>query len=93
MSEILQGLNGVVCLVNDILVYGNTQEQHDTHLMAVLQRIQESGLTLGQEKCEFNQTHIKYLGQLIDETGVRPNPDKACAIQEMRPPTHVKELR
>ena len=39
MSEILQGLNGIVCLVDDILVYGNTQEQHDTHLMTVLQRI------------------------------------------------------
>ena len=54
MSEILQGLNGVVCLVDDILVYGNTQEQHDTHLMAVLQKIQESGLTLRKDKCEFN---------------------------------------
>ena len=41
MSKVLQGLNGVVCLVNDILVYGNTQEQRDTHLMAVLQRIRE----------------------------------------------------
>ena len=92
-SEILQGLNGVVCLVNDILVYGNTQEQHDTHLMAVLQRIWESGLTLSKGKCEFNQTHIKYIGQLIDETGVCPDPDKVRAIQEMRPPTNVKELR
>ena len=93
MSEILQGLNGVVCLVDDILVYGNTQEQHDTHLMAVLQRIRESGLTLSKDKCEFNQTNIKYLGQLIDETGVRPDPDKVRAIQEMRSPTNVKELR
>ena len=41
MSKILQGLNGVVCLVDDILVYGNTQEQHNIHLMAVLQRIRE----------------------------------------------------
>ena len=39
MSEILQGLNGVVCLVDDILVHGKTQEQHDTHLMVVLRRI------------------------------------------------------
>ena len=93
MSEVLQGLNGVVCLVDDILVYGNTKEQHDTHLMAVLQRIRESGLTLSKDKCEFNQTHIKYLGQSIDETGVRPDPDKVRAIQEMRPPTNVRELR
>ena len=61
MSEILQSLNGVVCLVDDILVYDNTQEQYDTHL----QRIWESGLTLSKDKCEFNETHIKYLGQLM----------------------------
>ena len=60
--------------------------------MAVLQRIQESGLTLRKDKCEFNQTYIKYLDQLIDETGVHPDPGKVLAIQEMRPPTNVKEL-
>ena len=81
MSEILQGLNRVVCLVDNILVYGNTREQHDTHLMAVFQRIRESGLTLSNNRYEFNQTHIKYLGQLINETGVRPDSDKVCTIQ------------
>ena len=35
MSEILQGLDGVVCLIDDILVYGKDQEEHDTHLTAV----------------------------------------------------------
>jgi len=36
MSEILQGLEGVVCLVDDILVYGSTQAEHDAHLKAAL---------------------------------------------------------
>ena len=58
MSEILQGVNGVACLVDDILVYDSTQKLHDTRFMAVLQRIQGSGLTLSKDKCEFNQTHI-----------------------------------
>ena len=92
MSEILQGLNGVVCLVDDILVYGTTQEEHDTHLMEALQKIKEAGLTLSKDKCEFNQTHIKYVGQQIDKTGVHPDPDKVHAIQNMRPPTNVREL-
>ena len=93
MSEILQGLNGVVCLVDDILVYGNTQEEHNTHLITVLQRIKDAGLTLSKEKCEFNQTHIKYLGQVIDKTGVHPDPDKVHAILKMKPPTNIRELR
>ena len=45
MSEILAGLDGAVCLVDDILVYGATQEEHDSRLKAVLQRIRAAGLT------------------------------------------------
>ena len=91
MSEILQGLQGVVHLVDDILVFGNTQlEEHNIHLRAALQRIKEAGLTLSEE---FNQTHIKYLGQVIDKTGVHPDPDKVHAILEMKPPANIRELR
>ena len=79
--------------MDDILVYGNTQEEHNTHLMAVLQRIKEVEITLSKDKCEFNQTHNKYLGQVIDKTGVRPDPDKVHAILEMKPPTNTRELR
>ena len=61
--------------------------------MAVLQRIKEAGLTLSKDKCEFNQTHIKYLGQVIDKTGVCPDPDKVHATLEMKPPTNTRELR
>ena len=93
MSEILQGLQGVVCLVDDILVFGNNQEEHNTHLRAALQRTKEAGLTLSEDKCEFNQTHIKYRGQVIDKTGVHPDPDKVYAILEMKPLANIRELR
>ena len=46
MNEILDGLPGVVCLINNIFVYGTSQAQHDEHLKAVLKRIQSAGVTL-----------------------------------------------
>jgi len=93
MSEILSGLEGVVCLVDDILICGKTQAEHDERLIAVLTRLSEAGLTLNKEKCELNRTSIKFLGQLVDETGVKPDPDKILAIQGMKPPTNITELR
>ena len=93
MSEILSGLEGVVCLVDDILICGKTQAEHDERLIAVLTRLSEAGLTLKKEKCELNRTSIKFLGQLVDETGVKPDPDKILAIQGMKPPTNITELR
>ena len=38
MSDILQGLECVFCLIDDILVYEKTQEEHDKHLTVVLQK-------------------------------------------------------
>ena len=93
MSEILQGFKGVVYLVDDILLYGSNQEEHDVHLMAALQCIKQSGLTLSKDKCEFNKSEIKFLGQLVDHSGVHPNPDKIRAIRDMKAPTNIRELQ
>ena len=71
MSEILSELDGVVCLVDDVLVCGKTQEEHDQWLKAVLRCLSEAGLTLSREKCEFNKRRIKFPEQLVDETGVQ----------------------
>ena len=53
MSEILSGLEGVVCMMDDVLVHGRTQEEHDQRLDAALARISNAGVTLNAEKCEF----------------------------------------
>jgi len=93
MTDILGDIEGVVCLVDNILVSGKTQEEHDQRLTMVLTRLKKAGLTLGLAKCEINKNSVKFLGQLVDETGVRPDPDKVRAIQLMKPPTTVSELR
>ena len=82
-----------MCLVDDILISGKTQEEHDQRLRAVLSRLSKSGLTLGRDKCEINKKSVKFLGQLVDETGVRPDPEKLQAIVQMKPPTSISELR
>ena len=93
MCDILSGLKGVVCLIDDVLVYGATQEEHDKNLSAVLNRIQEAGLTLNKEKCEFSTKSIKFLGQVVDANGIKPDPDKITAINNMPQPTNTTELR
>ena len=93
MSECLAGLAGTLCLMDDILIYGSTQEEHDTRLRAVLTRLQDIGITLNYDKCVFSVSSLKYLGQIIDRSGVRPDPDKVKAVTEMAPPRNLPELR
>ena len=93
MSKILSGLNGVLCLMDDVLVFGSSKNEHNSRLSAALKRIQEAGVTLNADKCEFGKTQLKFLGHTVDQDGVRADPDKTSAIVAMSPPTNTSELR
>lgn len=54
MSQVLEGLEGVICQMDDILVYARTQTLHDERLHAVLKRLEVAGVTLKPEKWEFS---------------------------------------
>ena len=86
-------LRGVVCLIDDNLIYGNTQEEHDEQLLAVLNKLEEAGLTLNRDKCEFSQRKVRFLGHILSQDGVRSDPDKVTAIVNMEEPKTVKDLR
>lgn len=93
MNQILEGLEGVLCLMDDVLIFGKDQEQHDAKLMVVLERLAAAGVTLNSEKCEFAKSRVKFLGHIIDREGIRADPDKTAAVLQMRTPQNVSELR
>ena len=78
---------------DDVLVYGQTQEEHDHHLTAVLERIQQAGVTLNPDKCQFSQERVRFLGQIVEGYGISPDTDKVKAITEMQQPANITEVR
>ena len=62
IRKILEGIPGQIYLTDDVLVYGTTDQEHDKSLMQVLKCLEENGITLNYEKCEFDRrqltTHI-----------------------------------
>ncbi len=93
MSRVLEGLDGVVCQLDDVLVHGPNQDAHDSRLEAVLKRMESAGVTLNPEKCSFSQTQLKFLGHIVNEKGVSADPEKTAAVRGMKAPTNVSELR
>ena len=93
VTEVTSGLEGVLCHMDDILVWGKTQEEHDVRLHAVLEKAQKAGITLNMDKCELTRHTVKFLGHVISADGVKPDPEKTRAVQEMDAPTNVSELR
>ena len=93
MDQILNGLPGVICYLDDILITGSSKEEHNANLEAVLVRLRDHGLHVKLSKCKFLEQSVEYLGHCIDSEGIRPSPSKIAAIQNMTVPSNVTELR
>ena len=93
MKTILEGLEGTVCHMDDILVFGADQAEHNGQLERVLTRLQEKKVTLNPAKCMFNQCSVKFLGHIVDGTGIRADPDKVSAVKNMDAPQCVADVR
>ena len=93
MQSVLAGVEGTVNMIDDTLVYGRNQTEHDERLEKVLQKLEEAGITLNAEKCEYSKASLTFLGHVVDASGIRPDPEKIKAIRDMEDPTNVTELR
>ena len=80
---ILQGIPGVICYTDDILVSGETDEQHLNRLQQVLKRLHNR---LKQKKCDFLKPAVEYLGHGVDKHGLHTLPSKVKAIVEAPEP-------
>ena len=78
--------------MDDVLVFGCTQQEYDAQLCATLQKIQSAGATLNKEKCEFSRDRLTFLGHVIDRDGVSPDPQKTLAIVAIKYPHRVEEI-
>ncbi|XP_029675231.1 uncharacterized protein LOC115242830 [Formica exsecta] len=95
MNSILTGMQGLKCLVylDDIVIYGASLEDHKKRLKEVLQRLRENNLKLQPDKCEFLRKEVIYLGHIISENGISPDPSKLTAIKEFPTPKKVKDIQ
>jgi hypothetical protein len=93
ISEILRDYDGVVGLIDDVLIHGKTEEEHQQRLTAVLDKLKEEGITLNKDKCKFFTDQIQFLGQVISREGVSADIKKVEAIQNLPIPTNVSEVR
>ena len=93
MDEILAGIPGCICYLDDILVVGSSQEEHDQLLDTVLDRLSKRGVRLQKEKCLFSAPEVEYLGHVVSEKGLRPMESKYRAIRDAPQPQNLTQLK
>ena len=81
------------CLVyiDDIIIFSKSLEDHVKHLDAVLKSLRQHNLFCQLPKCVWAQRSIKYLGQIVNGTGVLPDPAKVKILDHWKPPPVVQE--
>lgn len=93
MSNLFRDMEGVEVLADDVCVWGKDLAQHDDRLQRVLRRAVTNNLKLNLNKLQLRVNKVKYLGHLITDDGIKPDPDKIKAIKEMKKPENKKDLQ
>ena len=95
MDIVLTGLKWKTCLfyLNDVVEFSISFDSHLSDLKDVLAAIGKAGLRLKISKCQFGVTTLQMLGHLVDQQGVRPNPEKVRAVQDFPRPKDVKSVQ
>lgn len=95
LESVLSSCQWRTCLIyiDDIIIFSETFEEHQQRLQEVLSKISEAGLKISPKKCKLFQKKVKFLGHVVSEEGVSPDPEKIEAVKSWSTPTTVKELR
>ncbi|CAH2108842.1 unnamed protein product [Euphydryas editha] len=76
----------VVVYVDDLLILASDVEQGISRLRLVLDVLTKAGFSLNLSKCAFLKRRVEYLGFVIEDGRVMPNPKKIEALTRLPPP-------
>ena len=95
MEECLGDYNMTICVIylDDLIVFGDTFEEHLYRLDLVLTRIAQCNLKLSPQKCIFIQEKVGFLGHIVSAEGIETDPAKIEKIKNWPAPTNADELR
>lgn len=93
LENLLIKCDGVINFIDDILVFGDSEEQHDQRLKKVLVVLKENNVLLNKDKCIFKVQKIHFLGHELTVGGVKPLTKYIDSITNFRVPSTVEELQ
>ena len=94
MNLVLQGLHwqSVLAFLDDVLVLGQSFDQHLQNLSLVLERFIQYGIKLKPKKCELFRPEVEYLGRIIGRDGIRIKPEAVETMKKWDIPKSTKDV-
>ena len=78
----------VMVYLDDIIIFSQTMDEHLQHMRKILKALWQVGLKFKLEKYEFAKKQLKYLGFIVEEFDIKPDPEKVRAIVDQPVPTN-----
>ena len=99
LNQALDRLDGLLTVHDDMVVYGvgetkeEATEDHNKNLKALLERCRNKGIKPNKHKLMLSCTEIPYMGHLVTDKGLKPDPEKIIAVTNMPTPDSVSAVR
>ena len=95
MGVTLDGLigNGVFAYMDDLVLYSDTLESHNRIFNLVMDRLRKANWQLEPFKCELLKREVIYVGHVMSEKVIKPDPKKLSAIKDYPRPTNQKQIK
>ena len=94
MTNMFCDLEYTSTYLDDILVISDgSYEDHLQKVRTVLTRLEKANFRANVRKCFWGESTLEYLGYLVTKQGLQPQPKKVEAIQKLKAPKNVRQLR
>ena len=87
MNQVFHKQLNKYCLVyiDDILIFSKTHEEHLHHIADEFRTLRANKLSVKSSKCHFFQQQLKFLGHIVSQDGISPDPDKVAVVKNWPP--------
>ena len=95
MDQIKRGLDckEILVYMDDVIIHANSLKEHDKRVRKFFNRLASTRLVLQPEKVHFLRKEVAFLGHIVSEKGVEPDPGKIKAVKEFPQPKGVRNIR
>ena len=91
IDQVVRDLLFCYCYIDNILIASSNPEEHQQHLILVIERFKEYGVIINLSKCEFGVNHLTFLGHFITAQEIKPLIASASLLSYPTPdaPTNI----
>ena len=92
LNEIFTGCDFIFSYIDDILIFSNSEKEHEFHLTEVFKRLEEYGLNINPTKCVFGVQSIEFLSYHISFDGIRPSDSRVNILSTFEKPQTITKM-